>query len=121
MKLVKTQCAKRIINSQNPIETYDNIINLIDEVKDYKKISSTTSFLIKYISRFEDINDNNEKSRFVNYIENITTEVPERFVIDNWDYFYNNFSNLPEGELLEHKNLLENFSASFINSYFTKN
>ncbi len=106
---IKDESVKRIIVSKKPVETYNNIVNLMDEVKDCKRIDSRSEFLAAYVEKFEGKGTQEEKDRFINYVENITKSISDYVLINNFDYLYDNFSGLPEDELLRHKDLLSRY------------
>ncbi|NVN97161.1 hypothetical protein HXX01_02930 [Candidatus Nomurabacteria bacterium] len=103
----KDKLISEIIRSENPNSVHENYTRLMDEIKNKKKLVSRSAFVEKYFSKFSEGGNQEEKDRFVSYIESMSPDMSYfNMFVDNFDYLYNNFSKLTGPELEAHKILL---------------
>lgn len=110
--LIEGEFITKILNSKTPLEKYNDILKLLDEVKDSSEINTNKSLLLAYITEFENKENKEEKQKFISYINKIAQDVPKNIIVDNWDYLYKNFSALSGPELESHKILLKSSSRA---------
>lgn len=102
---VKNKIIEKILESQNPVSEYNDMLKLVEETRDFPNINSDTFFLSKYIDKFKDENDSNEKKKFNLFIERAFKYKLQYLLAQNYDSFYDKLYDSTDDEFISLKEI----------------
>lgn len=109
---VKNEIIQKILESQNPVSDYNDMLKLVKETRDFPSINSNTFFLNKYLDKFKDENNGNEKKKFTLFIERVYKHKVGSLLLQNYDFFYEKLYNSAEDEFVSLKEIDQFLSAN---------